>query len=128
VQSYFDLIPLFVLYHAAGAGTANMFSTAVGHPNCCALIELFPDKKLPFYTIRGFGNLARHYGMHYYRYQANEGRTSTTDGTTVDIPHLVALVQSAVLDVQKKPSCLNNASDSTFNILATKNIAERNRI
>lgn len=51
-----------------GAGTANMFSTAVGHPNCCALVELFPDKKLPFHTIRGFGNLARHYGMHYYRF------------------------------------------------------------
>ena len=110
----------------AGAGTANMFSSAVGHPNCCALIELFPDKKLPFHTIRGFGNLARHYGMHYYRYQANEGRTSTASGTSVDIPHLVALVRSAVLDVQQKPSCLNNATANTVDILGTKSIAQRN--
>ncbi len=103
-----------------------MFSTAVGHPNCCALIELFPDSTLPFHTIRGFGNLARHYGMHYYRYQANEGRTSSTAGTTVDIEHLVALVKTAVTDVQKKPSCLNNATENLYNILATQNINEQN--
>jgi hypothetical protein len=113
---------------STGAGTANMFSSAVGHPNCCALIELFPDKKLPFHTIRGFGNLARHYGMHYYRYQANDGRTSTTSGTTVDIPHLTALVRSAVLDVQRKPSCLNNATADTVDILRTKTITQLNSL
>lgn len=112
--------------YGAGAGTANMFSTAVGHPNCCALIELFPDKKLPFHSIRGFGNLARHYGMHYFRYDSDEGKTSTTAGTTIDIPKLVALVKSAVQSVQEKPSCLNNATADTMDILSTMTIAQRN--
>ena len=105
-----------------------MFSSAVGQPNCCALIELFPDSKLPFNTIRGFGNLARHYGMHYYRYDASFGRTSTSAGTTVDVPLVAALVRKAVTDVQERPSCLNNATSSTLNVLRTKTITERNQL
>lgn len=114
---------VFVSMH--GAGTANMFSAGVGHPNCCALIELFPDGKLPFKTIRGFGNLARHYGMYYYRYDAKNGDTSPTTGTQVDAKKLADLVRQAVNSVQTRPSCINNATSSVRNVLSTPSIVDR---
>jgi capsular polysaccharide biosynthesis protein len=107
-----------VLLTMHGAGTANMFHSAIGAPNCCSLIELFPDTTLPFSTIRGFGNLARHMGMHYFRYQAKEGSSSIA-GTKVDISAVVKLVKDAVQAVKEKPSCLNNASSSTVGLLSS---------
>jgi hypothetical protein len=101
---------VFISMH--GAGTANMFHAAIGKPNCCALIELFPDTSSHFHTIRGFGNLGRHYGMHYYRYDSAEGLTQP-QGTKIDIPKLLNLVTRAVKEVQVKPSCLNNATEKT---------------
>ena len=106
-----------VLLSMHGAGTANMFHAAVGAPNCCALIELFPDKSAPFHSIRGFGNLARHMGMHYYRYQAKSGDSSLR-GTTIAVDTVVQLVQQAVAAVKNAPSCLNNASSSTVGLLS----------
>ena len=101
---------IFISMH--GAGTANMFHSAVGKPNCCALIELFPDTSSHFYTIRGFGNLARHYGMHYHRFQADQGKT-TPKGTIVDITKFLDVVNLAIHQVKTKPSCLNNATAET---------------
>ena len=106
-----------VLLTMHGAGTANMFHASVGSPNCCALIELFPDKTAPFHSIRGFGNLARHMGMHYYRYQAKSGESSI-QGTTVDVSEVSQLVRQAVLAVKEAPSCLNNASSSTVGLFS----------
>jgi hypothetical protein len=101
-----------------GAGTAHMFNSAVGLPNCCALVELFPDTTSPFHTIRGFGNLARHYGMHYYRYQASSGLSNHERGTTVEVTKVLELVKAAVSAVRTKPSCVNNATASSVGVLS----------
>ena len=62
---------VFVSMH--GAGTTHIFHSAVGQPNCCALVELFPDKSTPFHDIKLFGNLARMLGLQHYPISA--GRT-----------------------------------------------------
>ena len=71
-----------------GAGVTHIVHAAIGAPNCCALIEMFPDSTTGFHTIWGFGNLARHLGMHYYRYEAKSGTTDAT-GTAVDIAEVI---------------------------------------
>ncbi len=48
---------VFVSMH--GAGTTHIFHSAVGKPNCCALLELFPDESIEFMHAQGYGNLAR---------------------------------------------------------------------
>ena len=73
-----------------GAGVTHIAHAAIGAPNCCALIEMFPDSSTGFHTIWGFGNLARHLGMHYYRYEAKAGATDAT-GTAVDIAEVPPL-------------------------------------
>ncbi len=45
-----------------GAGTTHIFHAAIGSPNCCALVELFPDTSVDFYTAQGYGNIARMLG------------------------------------------------------------------
>lgn len=98
---------VFVSMH--GAGTANIFHSAVGSPNCCALVELFPDKSTGFHTIYGFGNIARHMGMHYFRYEAQEGESSSS-GTKVDVEVFSKIVENAVTAVMQKPSCVDSSS------------------
>jgi hypothetical protein len=116
---------VFISMH--GAGTANMFHAAVGKPNCCALIELFPDSSSHFHSIRGFGNLGRHYGMHYYRYDSLDGQT-TAQGTVIDVQRLVKIVKQAVSDVQVKPTCLNNATERTVGEFLANFPAPMNRL
>jgi len=55
---------VFVSMH--GAGTTHIFHSALGQPNCCALVELFTDKSAPFHDIKLFGNLARMLGMQHH--------------------------------------------------------------
>ena len=50
-----------------GAGTTHIFHSAIGQPNCCALIELFPDPTIELHTAQGYGNLARQLGFYHYR-------------------------------------------------------------
>ena len=79
-----------------GAGTAHaMFHAAIGSPNCCALVELQPESKLGYQHTRGYMNLARLFGLHYYRYQAKDGLTGT-NGTVVDIDNVTDLVRQVV--------------------------------
>lgn len=66
---------IFMSMH--GAGTTHIFHSAVGSPNCCALIELFPDRTVNLYTAQGYGNLARMFGMHHQR----KSIISTTDSS-----------------------------------------------
>ena len=100
-----------VLLSMHGAGVTQIVHSSVGSPNCCALIELFPDRSTGFHTIWGFGNLARHLGMHYYRYEAKDGKTDG-GGTTVNVPEVRALVQHAVESVRTAPSCLQRVKDT----------------
>lgn len=57
---------VFISMH--GAGTTHIFHSALGQPNCCALVELFPDRTIDLHTAQGYGNLARMLGMHHYRH------------------------------------------------------------
>ena len=100
---------VFVSMH--GAGTTHIFHSAVGAPNCCALVELQPEKRLGYEETKGYANLARMHGLHYYRYAASDGRTSPS-GTTVDIGMVMALIQQAVSAVGSTPSCLGDVRDT----------------
>jgi len=95
-----------------GAGTAHLFHSAVGRRNCCAIIELQPDRSMGFHTCQGYGNMARMVGAHYFRYEAAQGSTRA-DGTHVDVPLVRDLVAQAVQAVRTKPSCLHDVRDST---------------
>ena len=100
-----------VLLSMHGAGVTHIVHSSVGAPNCCALIELFPDHSTGFHTIWGFGNLARHLGLHYYRYEAKDGKTDA-GGTAVDVAEVRALVRHAVEAVRIAPSCLLRVKDT----------------
>jgi hypothetical protein len=50
-----------------GAGTTHIFHAALGQPNCCALVELFPDTTVELHAAQGYGNLARMLGLHHWR-------------------------------------------------------------
>ena len=45
-----------------GAGIVHMVNMAVGTPNCCALLEMFPDPKHGYGGIQGHGNMAKSLG------------------------------------------------------------------
>jgi hypothetical protein len=96
-----------------GAGTTHIFHAAIGSPNCCALIELFPDSTIEFVHAFGYGNLARMFGMHHYRYEASLGRTSR-EGTVVDVEAIYALAIQAVEAVRSKPTCLHDVRDTSI--------------
>jgi hypothetical protein len=98
-----------------GAGTTHIFHAAIGSPNCCALIELFPDSTIEFVHAFGYGNLARMFGMHHYRYEASLGRTSR-EGTVVDVEAIYALAVQAVEAVRSKPTCLHDVRDTSIPI------------
>jgi hypothetical protein len=53
-----------------GAGTTHIFHAALGQPNCCALVELFPDTSIELHAAQGYGNLARMLGFHHWRHVA----------------------------------------------------------
>jgi hypothetical protein len=56
---------VFISMH--GAGTTHIFHAALGQPNCCALVELFPDTTVELHAAQGYGNLARMLGFHHWR-------------------------------------------------------------
>jgi len=95
-----------------GAGTTHIFHSAVGSPNCCALVEMFPDATIEFQAAFGYGNLARMFGLHHWRYEASMGRTKA-EGTTVDVEEMKALTAKAVEAVRTKPTCLFDVKDTT---------------
>jgi hypothetical protein len=59
---------VFISMH--GAGTTHIFHAALGQPNCCALVELFPDTTVELHAAQGYGNLARMLGLHHWRHVA----------------------------------------------------------
>lgn len=96
---------IFISMH--GAGTTHIFHSALGKPNCCVLIELFPDQSIDLYTAQGYGNLARMLGLHHYRYVAKHGSTSN-DGTILDLNDMQTIVTKAIHAVKSKPTCLHS--------------------
>jgi hypothetical protein len=61
---------------------------------------------------QGYANLARLHGLHYYRYEASDGRTGPL-GTTVDVEAVAELVRQAVAAVRGAPTCLHDARDTS---------------
>jgi len=104
-----------ILISMHGAGTTHIFHAAVGSRNCCGLVELFPDKTIEFYTAHGYGNLARNHGFYHDRIVADQGTTSSS-GTTVNIPAIVAAVKRQAKLVKEQPTCLHDAIDTTVPI------------
>jgi hypothetical protein len=100
---------VFVSMH--GAGTTHIFHSALGSPNCCALVELQPEERLGYRQTQGYGNLARMHGLHYYRYSASDGRTGL-NGTRVAVKEVVSLVREAVAAVSRMPTCLGDVRDT----------------
>jgi hypothetical protein len=100
---------VFVSMH--GAGTTHIFHSALGSPNCCALVELQPEERLGYRQTQGYGNLARMHGLHYFRYSASDGRTGQ-NGTRVAVKEVVALVREAVATVSRQPTCLGDVRDT----------------
>jgi len=101
---------VFVSMH--GAGTTHIFHAALGRPNCCALVELQPDHSIGFQDAHGYGNLARMMGLHYYRYEAEDGTTGAS-GTSVNVHRVAQLIAKAADDVRERPTCLHDVKDTT---------------
>ncbi len=110
---------VFVSMH--GAGTTHIFHSAVGEPNCCALIELFPDTTIEFHTAQGYGNIARMLGMHHYRNVAARGTTGK-GGTRVSVGEIRALAVKAVEAVRTKPTCLHDVKDTLQGVYGTESV------
>ena len=100
---------VFVSMH--GAGTTHIFHSALGAPNCCALLELQPERKLGFHHAYGYANLARMHGLHYYRYIAEDGRT-LENGTALNVSLFVSLLSEAAEAVRVRPTCLGDVRDT----------------
>lgn len=98
-----------------GAQMMHMFHASIGRPNCCAVVEIFPiseqgaleSAQVSFHRIQIFGNLARHLGISYSRYEADgENEQLTVKGTRIDTHRLVLVVRQAVTFVRDESSCI----------------------
>jgi hypothetical protein len=76
------------------------------------LIEIFPqNRKLGFNEIQGYGNMARHLGIHYFRHVLSS--PSNKAGSNLDIAALRDVLRDAVHAVQTKPTCIHSSSSIT---------------
>jgi hypothetical protein len=101
-----------ILIGMHGAGMIHMMHMALGRPNCCALIEIFPqNRKLGFNEIQGHGNIARHLGIHYFRHVLSS--TPSEAGSYLDIAALRDILGDAVRAIQTKPTCIHSSSAMT---------------
>ena len=93
----------------------NIFHASVGNINCCAFVEIFPiddiNKRLNFHKIRGYGNIARHLGLSYFRYEANNEQDQFIDGkdggTRLHVDKVINVIKEAVRQVSAETSCIN---------------------
>ena len=88
-----------------GAGLTHIMNMAVGAPDCCALVELFPSTNVDplFNGYQGYANMARWLGVKYFSYTASK---SSMSGTLVDVSFAKKLVLKALKSVQS-PICMN---------------------
>ena len=82
-----------------GAAMAHGVHMAIGAPNCCAMIELFPPKR--FAEIWGYGNIVRHTGGHYFKVI-----TKSYHGIELSPQELKAVFEQAMNQIHKHPSCV----------------------
>ena len=124
---------VFVGMH--GAQNFNIFHASVGHPNCCAFLEIFPiddvSKKLSFHDIKGYGNIARLLGLFYFRYEAvNENDRfvgGKEGGTRLDVVKVTEAVSRAVATVLTKSSCfVHTHTKNSKTTTATTSSSSRN--
>jgi len=106
-----------------GAGINQFFNMAIGEPNCCGLIEMFPDKTMGYDGILGNQNMAKFLGLTYARYQVNSAGPHSP--ANVNVRAVVDIVKGMV-DVLASGSgriCLNDVKDSVNSIVyANKNL------
>ena len=98
-----------------GAAINHIFHTSIGTSNCCAVIEMFPtgvEVGKTFTGIRVFGNLARHLGVHYFRFENDPGMIGR-NGSTLAVERLIKIVSLAVESVRTNPSCLRSEALSS---------------
>lgn len=91
-----------------GAGLTHIMNMAVGAPNCCALVELFPSTLVDplFNGYQGYANMARWLGVKYFSYTAS---MSTMAGTAIDVSVAKTIVVQAMNGIQS-PICINSPS------------------
>lgn len=110
-----------------GAGINQFFNMPIGEPNCCGLVELFPDKALGYDGILGNQNMAKFLGMSYARY--NVESKSAHAPVVVGVPPVVGVVQGMinVLTAGSGRICLNDVKDSTNSIVYAKKNLHSNK-
>lgn len=95
-----------ILIGMHGAGISHSTHMPVGNPNCCGLLEIFPQDS--YRGIRGYGNLARRLGLHYDRVDIDKPFTSKGPnlGSTVPVQFLCGSLAKLILGTRAKPSCV----------------------
>lgn len=96
----------FIIFTAAAL--PHIFNAAIGDPNCCSLVEIFPEESKGFSTIQGFGNIARLLGMSYFRYVVHDGQSHKLDGSHVEMAKILPIIKNAVLSVSGRSICQHN--------------------
>lgn len=91
-----------------GAALPHIFNAAIGAPNCCSVVEIFPERSKGFSAIHGFGNMARLLGMYYYRYVVSDGQSDRHSGSTVDIKAIMPVLTDALRSVAGHRICLHD--------------------
>lgn len=86
-----------------GAGIASAMHMTIGMPNCCGVIEIFPQGE--FMPIRGYGNMARRMGLHYQRFELSGGQ-SHGDGAVVPTDALISLTSRVIRNMKEAPTCV----------------------
>jgi hypothetical protein len=87
------------------AALPHIFNAAIGAPNCCSVVEIFPERAKGFSDIEGFGNIARLLGMNYQRYVVDDGHSSKVGGSTVSLSALLPLIKEAAMSASRRTIC-----------------------
>ena len=102
-----------------GAALAHMFHMSIGSKFCCAVVELFPEKKFGYQDIHGYRNIALNLGVKYFRHEEKIG-SAEDGGSVLDVNAVRQLVLLAVTAFTKSSSCLNDVKNnnliSSFNV------------
>mmetsp|Transcript_28755 Transcript_28755/g.40990 ORF Transcript_28755/g.40990 Transcript_28755/m.40990 type:complete len:219 (+) Transcript_28755:1022-1678(+) len=94
-------IDILIGFH--GAGINHMFHM---NPNCCGVIELFPEEKMGFTSRVGYGNHARFLGYYYERIVAFQNSFFKSKGTFIQSSILAQAIQNMTLLLLSKSTYL----------------------
>ena len=103
--SFEDQIRLISSVHIVvgmhGAGIASTMHMAIGTPNCCGVVEIFPQGE--FMPIRGYGNMARRMGHHYQRIDLPNGNGGAS---LVPVQFVIDALEDVYKKIRSQPSCV----------------------